>query len=81
MRAGWGPFEYLRGPWKPGTICTVWTTTQSSSGVQKKRRLSEETFLGAAPSLFGVRPVEAGRHLLAGARKAARERGSSGAAN
>ena len=78
VRAGWGPFEYLRGPWKPGTVCTVWTTTQSSSGVQ---RLSEETFRGAARSLFGVRPVEAGRHLLASARKAPRERGSSGAGN
>lgn len=68
-----GALEHLRGPWKPGTVCNVWTTTQSSSTVQEKRHLSEEAFGGGAPATHpgpagGGRAPPAGRRQEGGSR-------------
>lgn len=70
---GRGSFEHLRGHRAPGAACRVWTTTPSSSGVQEKGRLSEETFLGGARAALrgpagGGRAPPAGRRGEGGSR-------------
>lgn len=61
--AGVGPFEHLHSLWGPGTVCNVRMTPQSAAPSRKSG-----TCGGRVP--LPVRPVEAGRHLLAGGRKA-----------